>query len=63
VKQDMSWQNEVDELRRREELAKRTGGPDKIKRQRGGGKLTVRERIDRSTTLTAPSSTSRLRIS
>ena len=37
----------IDELRRREEMARRMGGPDKIKRQHDGGKLTVRERIDR----------------
>ena len=43
----MSWQKEVDELRHREEMARRMGGPDKIKRQHDGGKLTVRERIDR----------------
>src|SRR3954464_11861511 len=43
----MSWQREVDELHRREEMARRMGGPDKIKRQRDGGKLTVRERIER----------------
>src|SRR5215470_2776446 len=43
----MSWQSEIDELRRREELARRMGGPDKIKRQHDGGKLTVRERIER----------------
>ncbi|MBM3643301.1 MAG: methylmalonyl-CoA carboxyltransferase [Alphaproteobacteria bacterium] len=43
----MSWQPEIDELRRREELARRMGGPDKIKRQHDGGKLTVRERIGR----------------
>jgi len=43
----MSWQPEIDELRRREELAKRMGGPDKVKRHRDQGKLTVRERIDR----------------
>ena len=43
----MSWEKEVDELRRREEMARRMGGPDKIKRQHDGGKLTVRERIDR----------------
>jgi acetyl-CoA carboxylase carboxyltransferase component len=43
----MSWQNEVDGLRRREEMARRMGGPDKIRRQRDGSKLTVRERIDR----------------
>src|SRR5438105_2456281 len=43
----MSWQKEIDELRRREEMARRMGGPDKIKRQHDGGKLTVRERIER----------------
>ena len=43
----MSWQPEIDELRRREALARRMGGPDKIKRQHDGGKLTVRERIER----------------
>jgi acetyl-CoA carboxylase carboxyltransferase component len=43
----MSWQPEIDELRRREELARRMGGADKIRRQHDGGKLTVRERIDR----------------
>ena len=43
----MSWQPEIDELRRREAMARRMGGPDKIKRQHDGGKLTVRERITR----------------
>src|SRR5258708_9483159 len=43
----MSWQPEIDDLRRREEMARRMGGPDKIKRQHDGGKLTVRERIER----------------
>lgn len=43
----MSWEAEIAELRRREELARRMGGVDKIKRQHDGGKLTVRERIDR----------------
>ncbi len=42
----MSWQPEIDELRRRQEMARRMGGPDKVKRQHDGGKLTVRERID-----------------
>lgn len=40
------WQPEVDELRRREALARRMGGPEKVKRQHDHGKLTVRERID-----------------
>ena len=43
----MSWEKEVEEVRRREALAKRMGGPDKVKRQHDGGKLTVRERIER----------------
>ena len=42
----MSWQPEIDELRRREALARQMGGPEKIERQHDGGKLTVRERID-----------------
>ncbi len=42
----MSWQSDIDELRRREELGRTMGGPEKIKRQHDGGKLTVRERID-----------------
>src|SRR5260221_1294851 len=42
----MSWQPEIDDLRRREEMARRMGGPDKIKRQHDGGKFTVRQRIE-----------------
>jgi len=41
-----SWEPEVAELRRREALAERMGGPEKVARQHDGGKLTVRERID-----------------
>jgi acetyl-CoA carboxylase carboxyltransferase component len=43
----MGWEAEIDELRRREALAQKMGGPEKVKRQHDGGKLTVRERIDR----------------
>ncbi|HEX3847424.1 MAG TPA: carboxyl transferase domain-containing protein [Steroidobacteraceae bacterium] len=43
----MTWQREIDELREREALARRLGGPDKVARQRAAGKLTVRERVDR----------------
>jgi len=43
----MSWEEEVAELRRREAFAYRMGGPEKVKRQHDGGKLTVRERIGR----------------
>jgi len=41
----MSWQSEIDELAARQRLAQQMGGPEKIERQRAGGKLTVRERI------------------
>ena len=43
----MSWQKELDELERRKTFAQDLGGPDKIKRQKDAGKLTVRERIER----------------
>jgi ribosomal protein S9 len=42
----MSWQPELDELARREELARRMGGAERVARQKAGGRLTVRERID-----------------
>ena len=42
----MSWQDEIDEIRRREELAKAMGGEERIQRQHDNGRLTVRERID-----------------
>jgi acetyl-CoA carboxylase carboxyltransferase component len=43
----MSWQPEVEEIRRREALAKAMGGPENVQRQHDGGKLTVRERVER----------------
>src|SRR5690348_6765007 len=43
----MSWQPELDELRRRQAMAKEMGGADKVKRQHDGGRFTVRERIER----------------
>ena len=42
----MSWQPEVDEIRRREALAREMGGRENIERQHAAGRLTVRERID-----------------
>ncbi|MFV8836401.1 acyl-CoA carboxylase subunit beta [Aquisalimonas sp. APHAB1-3] len=42
----MSWQDDLDELARRQELAYRMGGPEKVERQHRNGKQTVRERID-----------------
>jgi acetyl-CoA carboxylase carboxyltransferase component len=41
------WLPEVEEIRRRRELAHAIGGPQKVERQRATGRLTVRERISR----------------
>ncbi len=43
----MTWQPELDELRRRERLASQMGGPERVARQYAAGKLTVRERVER----------------
>jgi acetyl-CoA carboxylase carboxyltransferase component len=43
----LTWEPEVEEIRRREELAKQMGGSANVERQHASGKLTVRERIDR----------------
>ena len=41
----MSWEPEIEELRRREAFAEELGGPDKVERQHHFGKKTIRERI------------------
>ena len=41
----MVWEPEIEELKRRRELAARMGGPEGIERQRRRGKLTVRQRF------------------
>src|SRR5215218_3687189 len=41
------WEPEVAELRRREELARRMGGTERVERQHATGRLTVRERVER----------------
>lgn len=41
----MTWQPELDEVRRRQQLAEQMGGPDKVRRQHDAGRLTVRERL------------------
>jgi methylmalonyl-CoA decarboxylase subunit alpha len=41
----MWWQKEVDELRRRQQMAEAMGGAEGVARQRRAGKLTARERI------------------
>lgn len=43
----MSWDKEVEEIKRREALAKKMGGEERISRQHDNGRLTVRERIDK----------------
>ena len=42
----MSWQPEIEELRRRREFAAQMGGEAGVREQRRRGKLTVRERIE-----------------
>jgi acetyl-CoA carboxylase carboxyltransferase component len=42
----VSWREEVEELRRRRELALQMGGPERVARQHGMGRLTIRERIE-----------------
>ncbi|HQT79393.1 MAG TPA: carboxyl transferase domain-containing protein, partial [Rhodopila sp.] len=43
----VGWEPELAELRHRQALARELGGPDRVARQHAGGRLTVRERIDR----------------
>ena len=43
----MSWQPELDELKRREAFAEELGGQERVKRQHDGGRLTIRERVER----------------
>ncbi len=43
----MSWQDEVNELRRRESLAREMGGQERIAKHRANNRLPVRERIDK----------------
>jgi len=43
----MSWEPELEELRRREQLARQMGGEERVERQRASGRLTVRERVER----------------
>jgi acetyl-CoA carboxylase carboxyltransferase component len=41
----LSWEPEIEEIKRRVELAKQMGGQANVERQHSNGKLTVRERI------------------
>ena len=40
------WEPELEELRRRQAFVGGMGGPEKVARHHGQGKLTVRERVD-----------------
>ncbi len=42
----MSWEKDVEELRRRQALAQEMGGEERVAKHRSLGKLTVRERVD-----------------
>ncbi len=42
----MSWEKEIEELKKRELLAEKMGGNEKLKRQKNNNRLNVRERID-----------------
>ena len=42
----MSWKKELDELARRQAMAEKMGGKDKLARQKAKGKLNARQRID-----------------
>lgn len=42
----MSWEREVEEIRRREARAREMGGAESVARHHAAGKLTVRERVD-----------------
>lgn len=43
----MTWKPELDELRRRGELARRMGGEERVARARAAGRLPVRERLEK----------------
>ena len=42
----MSWEPELEELKRREAFAEELGGAERVKRQKDGGRLTIRERVE-----------------
>ena len=43
----MSWEPEINEIRKCEELSKEMGGTERIGRQHQNGRNTVRERIEK----------------
>ena len=45
--EQVGWQKELDELAERKRIAQEMGGKERVERQHAGGRLTVRERIDK----------------
>jgi acetyl-CoA carboxylase carboxyltransferase component len=43
----LSWTDDIEELKRRVDLARAMGGAENVERQHKAGRLTVRERIER----------------
>jgi acetyl-CoA carboxylase carboxyltransferase component len=43
----LTWERELEELKRREAFAEQLGGAERVRRQHDGGRYTVRERIAR----------------
>src|SRR5690606_7682363 len=43
----LAWEQQLEELARRHQLAEQMGGAEKLKRHRDNGRLPVRERIDK----------------
>ena len=43
----MSWKKEIEELKKRELLAEKMGGPKKLKKQKENNRLNIRERIEK----------------
>jgi len=42
----MTWEKEIEELKKREAMAEKMGGKEKLQRQKDNNRLNVRERID-----------------
>ncbi len=42
----MSWKKDIEELKKREKLAEKMGGKEKLKRQKDNNRLNVRERVN-----------------
>jgi len=42
----MNWKKEIEELKKREKLAEKMGGSEKLKKQKDNKRLNVRERIN-----------------